>query len=161
MSKMIKFVLGFMKASAFYRILGVTNLTITPILSKLQSLAISGIRYGYPISLYHTLCCITLLCVAKNGSILLNKNKKGLILFNIWWHNQRKGVIPMKLIRRDSYLETLFSVLGTPDIKVITSAQRKLWSGSWHHWGQSKMLIRRFYWLERTSLHTILKAFRL
>ena len=57
-----------------------------------------------------------ILLLAKNEKILKMANRRDRIISS----NRRRDMDIMRLIPRNSYMEKIVNVIGTPDIKVIT-----------------------------------------
>ena len=58
--------------------------------------------------------------LAKNEEILKTANRRDRIISS----NRRREMDIMRLIPRNSYMEKIINVIGTPDIKVITGVRR-------------------------------------
>ena len=61
-----------------------------------------------------------MLLLAKNEKILKMANRNDRIISS----NRRREMDIMRLIPRNSYMEKIINVIGTPDIKVITGVRR-------------------------------------
>ena len=61
-----------------------------------------------------------MLLLAKNENILKMANRHNRIISS----NIRREMDIMRLIPRNSYMEKIINVIGTPDIKVITGVRR-------------------------------------
>ena len=70
-----------------------------------------------------------MLLLAKNEKILKMANRNDRIVSS----NGKREMDIMRLIPRNSYMEKIINVIGTPDIKVITGVRRCGKSKLWNH----------------------------